>query len=106
MPGPLLTTTISESSQRGFIAGPLLIAGHGILELALVMALLLGLAPFLQQTISLCGDGLCRSAILLWMALGMFRSLPSLRLVWTGKKKKQNDLIGRDGGEGKCNHLL
>ena len=24
MPGPLLTATISESSRRGFIAGPLL----------------------------------------------------------------------------------
>jgi hypothetical protein len=27
MPGPLLTATISESSKRGFLAGPMLIAG-------------------------------------------------------------------------------
>jgi hypothetical protein len=40
MPGPLLTATISECSQRGFIAGPLLITGHAILELVLVIALL------------------------------------------------------------------
>ena len=39
MPGPLLTVTISESARRGFVAGPLLIAGHGLLELALVVAL-------------------------------------------------------------------
>ncbi len=38
MPGPLLTATISENSQRGFIAGPLLIAGHGILEIILLSA--------------------------------------------------------------------
>jgi threonine/homoserine/homoserine lactone efflux protein len=49
MPGPLLTATISESSQRGFLAGPLLIVGHGILELLLLAALVLGLAPFLQR---------------------------------------------------------
>jgi threonine/homoserine/homoserine lactone efflux protein len=36
MPGPLLTATISESSQRGVFAGPLLIVGHGILELLLL----------------------------------------------------------------------
>lgn len=30
MPGPLLTATISESSQRGFIAGPLMIIGHAL----------------------------------------------------------------------------
>ncbi len=93
MPGPLLTTTISESSQRGFIAGPLLIAGHGILELALVMALLLGLALFLQQTSVFVVTAFAGSAILLWMALGMFRSLPSLRLVWDREEKKQNHLI-------------
>ena len=40
MPGPLLTATIAESSRRGFIAGPLLIGGHAILEMALIGALL------------------------------------------------------------------
>jgi hypothetical protein len=37
--GPLLTATISESSQRGFIARPLLIAGHGMLEIILLAVL-------------------------------------------------------------------
>ena len=46
MPGPLLTFTVSESPQRGAITGPLVILGHGILELALVLALLSGMAPF------------------------------------------------------------
>ncbi|MBW1852976.1 MAG: LysE family transporter, partial [Deltaproteobacteria bacterium] len=49
MPGPLLTVTVSESSQRGASVGPLMILGHGILELALVLALLSGLAPFLKR---------------------------------------------------------
>lgn len=80
MPGPLLTVTISESSRRGAVAGPLMILGHGILELALVLALLAGLAPFFKReevftVIALAGGG-----ILLWMALSMFRSLSQLRL--------------------------
>jgi len=90
MPGPLLTATISESTQRGFIAGPLLIAGHGILELALVVALLLGLAPFLQMPAVFAATALTGSAILLWMAFGMFRSLPSLHLPWGGDQKQRN----------------
>ena len=43
MPGPLLTITITESTRRGVASGPLLIAGHAVLELVLVIALLFGL---------------------------------------------------------------
>jgi len=90
MPGPLLTATISESSQRGFVTGPLMIAGHAILELGLVIALLLGLAPFLQQPAVFVATALVGSAILLRMAFGMFSSLPSLHLSWEGDQKRRN----------------
>jgi threonine/homoserine/homoserine lactone efflux protein len=80
MPGPVLTVTISESSRRGFWAGPLIIVGHGILELALVILLLLGLGPYLKKDIVFGIVGLCGAIILIWMALGMFRSIPSLKL--------------------------
>jgi threonine/homoserine/homoserine lactone efflux protein len=90
MPGPLLTATISESSQRGFIMGPLLIVGHGILELALVTAMLLGLAPFLQQPEVFVATALGGAAILLWMAFSMFRSLPALHLSWEGGRRRRN----------------
>lgn len=90
MPGPLLTATISESSRRGFRAGPLLIGGHAILELALVAALLAGLAPVLQKPVVFIVSALAGSVILLWMALGMFRSLPSLSLAWEGGGKRLN----------------
>lgn len=53
MPGPLLTVTVGESARRGFVAGPLLVLGHGILEGMLVIALALGLGSFL--TISAVG---------------------------------------------------
>ena len=90
MPGPLLTATISESSRRGFIAGPLMIVGHAILELALVIALLLGLAPFFSIPVVFVVIALAGAIILLWMAAGMFRSLPTLHLSWETKRTKLN----------------
>ncbi len=90
MPGPLLTATISESSRRGFIAGPLMIAGHAILEMILVVALLLGLAPLFQLPVVFVVIALAGSVILCWMAVGMFRSLPALRLSWETKQGKLN----------------
>ncbi len=93
MPGTLLTVTISESSRRGAIAGPLLILGHGILETALLFALFLGLAPLFKEEwffllISAAGGG-----ILLWMAAGMFRSLPSLSLSFQAEEEKRGNIV-------------
>lgn len=93
MPGPLLTVTISESSRRGFIAGPLIITGHAVLELALVVALLLGLAPFFQMSVVFAVTAIAGSFILLWMAFNMFRSLPSLSLSREENKKSENHPI-------------
>ncbi len=95
MPGPLLTVTISESAKKGFTAGPLLIAGHAILELTLVIALILGLAQFLKQKEVFIFIALSGSAILLWMAFGMFKSLPSLTLEQEAKggSKKGNLIV-------------
>jgi threonine/homoserine/homoserine lactone efflux protein len=80
MPGPLLTVTISESPRRGTVTGPLLIAGHGILELALVIGIFLGLAPFLKNPAVFTAIALAGAVILLYMAVGMFRALPRLSL--------------------------
>lgn len=93
MPGPLLTVTVSESTQRGAVAGPMVILGHGILELALVLALLSGLAPFLRRDDVFVVIALAGGVILLWMAISMFRSLPALRLDLTGGEQKPKNLI-------------
>jgi threonine/homoserine/homoserine lactone efflux protein len=90
MPGPLLTVTISESTRRGFITGPLLIAGHAVLELALVTALLAGLAPFFQMPAVFIITAVTGALILLWMAFNMFRSLPSLTISWEEDTTRRN----------------
>lgn len=74
MPGPLLTLTIEESARRGAAAGPLLVLGHGLLELLMLFLLLFGLGGFLahpvvSRVIAFLGGG-----VLLWMGAGMLRS--------------------------------
>jgi threonine/homoserine/homoserine lactone efflux protein len=93
MPGPLLTATIGESAQRGFKVGPLLVLGHGILELVLLLALLFGLAPLLQRQDVFVVIATAGGAILLWMALGMFRTLPGLSLSSNTETAGGNPLI-------------
>ena len=80
MPGPVLTVTISESSRRGFWAGPLIILGHAALELTVVILLLLGLGPYLRNDVVFIVVGLSGALILVWMAFTMLRSIPSLEL--------------------------
>ena len=80
MPGTLLTATISESSRRGFIAGPLMIAGHAILEIILIACLLAGLGPLLEQESVFAVIAITGAVVILWMASGMIRSIPGLSL--------------------------
>lgn len=80
MPGPLLTVTVSESSRRSAMVGPMMIFGHSLLELTLVVALLSGLAPILVRDDVFILISLIGGAILLWMGTSMLRSLPQLTL--------------------------
>jgi threonine/homoserine/homoserine lactone efflux protein len=90
MPGPLLTTTVGESSRYGPRAGPLLIAGHALLEFLLVVALFLGLAPLLTNKKVTAGISIAGSAILLWLAFDMARTLSTLVLHYAGSPQRQH----------------
>lgn len=58
-PGPVLTTTISEVMKRGFKAGPLIVAGHAILEILLLAAVVAGLGVWItrETTMAVLGVG-------------------------------------------------
>ena len=71
MPGPLLTVTINESYRRGFIAAPLLVAGHAVLEGTLIVLLVLGLDQVLGNDIFFGIIGVAGGAFLFWMGLDM-----------------------------------
>lgn len=60
MPGSMLTAVISQSAQRGFWIGPLIVLGHAILEFLLIVALLAGLSslitkPMVSMVVALVG---------------------------------------------------
>jgi threonine/homoserine/homoserine lactone efflux protein len=79
MPGPLLAVTIRDTTRRGFVAAPLLVLGHGILELGLLALLLLGLAEWLKGEAATTVIALAGCGALLWMAAAMAREVRSLR---------------------------
>lgn len=93
MPGPLLTVTISESTRRGFVAGPLMIFGHGILELGLVILLLSGLAPILVRDDVFILISYGGGAVLLCMGISMLRALPELTLAFSPATQQSRNLI-------------
>ena len=93
MPGPLLTVTVSESSSRGMTTGPLMIFGHGLLELALVVALISGLAPILARVDVFILISLMGGAVLLWMGTSMLRTLPRLSLDCPVLNEKPRNLV-------------
>jgi threonine/homoserine/homoserine lactone efflux protein len=78
MPGPVFTAVVGESSRRGASAGPLFMTGHSILELALVAAIGLGLGPLLALDPVFIVTAVAGGAIMLWMGVSMFISLPRL----------------------------
>lgn len=49
MPGPMLSVVVTESPRQGAKAGPLVVLGHAILELALLALLVVGLGPVLER---------------------------------------------------------
>jgi len=73
MPGPLLTVTIAESVKRGFIAGPLIVLGHAVLELALVLALIAGLSVLLSSASAASIIALLGGIVLLYLGFTMSR---------------------------------
>ena len=71
MPGPVLTATISEVMKRGFKAGPLIVAGHAILEIALLAAVVAGLGPWITRNTTMGVVGVGGGALLVLMGIQM-----------------------------------
>lgn len=84
MPGPLLTATMVSSAERGWWAGPQIVLGHALLELALVAALLAGIAQLLVQPTVTMVIALVGGVFLVYLGMTMIRD------VWSGRLKAIN----------------
>jgi threonine/homoserine/homoserine lactone efflux protein len=73
MPGPVSAVTLALSMRRGFWAGPLVTAGHAVMEGLLVAALALGLGGALHRPQVLAIIGCVGGTMLLWMGTDLVR---------------------------------
>lgn len=80
-PGPLLTITIGESTKRGGIVGPLVVLGHGILELVLLVLIVFGVANFLNNPMLFSGIAFLGGFVLVSMGYNTIRSLKKYNLL-------------------------
>jgi threonine/homoserine/homoserine lactone efflux protein len=87
VPGPLFTITVSESVKRGFIAGPLIILGHGILELIIVLLLILGVTPFFTKESTKLVVSIVGGLILIFMGIMLLRDAGKARLEFSAEGK-------------------
>jgi len=89
VPGPMLTVTLADAPRRGFLVGPLMVLGHGILEAALICLLLAGLGPFLNRSVVIAAVGLAGGALLGWLGWDMIRSSGGIKFgvdrEWEGR---------------------
>lgn len=74
MPGPMLTVSINETLRRGAKAGPLIVLGHAILELALVIGLVMGLSLIIRNNLVTAIIGIAGGGFLLWMGADMLKN--------------------------------
>lgn len=73
MPGPMFTATMFISSKKGFIAGPLIVLGHGTLEAILLILLYLGFSNLFKSHAMIGSIGLLGAIALIWMSYESFR---------------------------------
>jgi len=76
-PGPLLAVTVTRSINYGAMEGPLLIAGHSILEFIMVILLVAGFGTYLKQPLISNILGIIGGSVLVLMAVLMFKKLKS-----------------------------
>jgi threonine/homoserine/homoserine lactone efflux protein len=80
-PGPISTTIVSQSPRRGWQVGPLVAAGHSVMELVMVLLILLGLGTILARQGAQTAIALIGAVLLAWMGGSMIWD------AWRGKAR-------------------
>ena len=98
MPGSLLTYTIDKSLRHGVKAGILIIIGHGILEIALITLIILGLGKYLETQTAQISIGLLGGLLLFYfsytMIMGVRKSQVNVDVTETPESKAGNLILG------------
>jgi len=79
VPGPVLSVTVTESTRRGFMAGPMIILGHGVLEAALIIIIALGFAEAIHNERILGTVAIVGGVVLLWMAINIVKDIKNIK---------------------------
>jgi len=95
MPGPLLTYTIRQSLSAGPYSGFVIIAGHAILELALIILIFMGFDIILQSDSAQSVIGLVGGLLLVYMGADMvINSLKNkVKIELSNNKSKTGNML-------------
>ncbi len=96
MPGSLLAYVIDRSIRKGGNSGGLATIGHALLELAVVIALILGADVLLTSNVAQIIIGIAGGTFLCWMAFTMIRDALKDKLIMETTavtSKKDNPIL-------------
>ncbi len=88
VPGPLFSITVAESARRGASAGPVIIAGHGILELTLVILIALGFGPLLTVSSVKFAISVAGGLMLIFMGCRLVNDGRGAKLLVSGERER------------------
>ena len=80
VPGPVFVVTVSESLKRGGVAGPLIVAGHLMVEAIIIVLIFLGLGAVLGSASARAAVGYLGGATLILMGLFLAKASRALHL--------------------------
>jgi threonine/homoserine/homoserine lactone efflux protein len=89
VPGPMLTVTISDSVKKGFIAGPMIVLGHIIVEIAMMIIILAGLGHVIGSQTAAFIIGTFGGLALIFMGYNISRSDDTLSRIKTEENQIQ-----------------
>jgi len=94
-PGPLFTYTIIKSikaSKRGYLMGLWVIAGHAVIEMAIIIFLLLGFSFILENILIVRIIGLLGGVILVYFGISILRDVycGNISTSFLNSSEKQN----------------
>jgi threonine/homoserine/homoserine lactone efflux protein len=72
MPGPMFSVCVAESYKKGFWAGPVMVVGHAIPELALAILFSFGLNKFLKDKALVGAISVIGGLFLVWLSIKVF----------------------------------